>query len=455
MDRLEEAFPRHSWNLQTQPGGYTVTGGKGGISFSWQELLRGARELEGLAAELQLVATELEQAADHLKRLRVGFSFPGPALGAVGAVTAVAAAAQYQTSDFAGMADKVRTAASRYTLMEQRARRSFELSRRPGYGADGHRALVPQVSESDLWGHLGDEITAGLLVLGIMKFGMFETGPISTTLLQPEGKDRTVENYDSSLSGLLRRTGELGTVNGEAVEGVIEVSAIAVEGQPERYVVTIPGVQTWNPYDTEQPLDLTGSIAAISGSPHMARAVSEALKEAGASAGADVMLVGHSGGGLHARAVAANPAFVAEFDPKYVVTAGSPVGNTPLPDHAIGLNVQQKWDPVPGLDVRDPPDTPNNVTVEFQTPALEEPSSDAALAGHEIYNYATKAEKLETSEHPSVAPVVAGMAAFAPKGASVSSYKFKLARRGENTDEKPAKPQDPPDYPDIRWAKGR
>lgn len=447
MDRIEEAFPRHSWNRQTQPGGYTVLGGRGGISFSWQELLRGGRELEALAAELQIVSRELDQAAGHLKRLRGGFNFPGPATDAAGAATAAAAAVGWQTSEFADMAEKVRTAYSRYAANERMVRRSFELTTSPGRDAEGNRVLVPQVSEADAWWHWGDEATATLHSFAMEKLEIFEIGRISTTLLQPDDGDRSVENFDSSLSGLLRRTGELGTVNGSAVEGVIEVSALGVEGQPDRYVVTIPGIQDWALDDTGHPNDLAGSLAAISGTPYMTRAITEALKQAGAPEGADVMLVGHSGGGLHARAVAANPAFLAEFDPKYVVTAGSPVGNTPLPDQTIGLNLQQKSDPVPALDKRAAPDTPNNVTVEFQTPPEVEPSSDANIEEHEIYNYATKAERLEMSDHASVAPVVAGIAAFAPKGASVSSYKFKLERQTQDRKEER--------HPDYRWAKGR
>ncbi|GAB3270356.1 lipase family protein [Arthrobacter pigmenti] len=442
--RLDDVFPDHSWSLDTQPGGYTVLGGKGGISFSWQELLRGARELEALAAELRTVSRELDQAADGLKRLRSVFSLSGSVWRVAGAAAAAAAAAGRQTSEFADMAEKVRTAYSRYADNEHLVARSFELTTRPGRDAMGNRTALPQVSEGDSFRHWEDE-AAGYLA------GLFVTGPMSTTLLQPAGRDRSVENFDGSLSGLLQRTGELDTVNGESMEGAIEVAAITVDDQPERYVVIFPGIETWDINDTANPHDLAGSLAAISQSPYMADAVTEALKEAGAPAGADVMLVGHSGGGLHARSVAANADFLAEFDPRYVVTAGSPAGNIPLPDQTVGLNLQQKWDPVPGLDLRGAPDTVNNVTVEFQDPAIVDPSSDAALAGHELHNYVNKAEGLEMSEHASVAPVVAGMAAFAPKGASVSSYKFKLARKYDRT----ARSAASVDHPDYRWPKGR
>lgn len=440
--RLEEAFPDHSWSLDTQPGEYTVLGGKGGISFSWQELLRGARELEALAAELQTVSRELDQAADRLKELRSAFSLPGSGWRVAGAAGAAAASAGRQKSEFADMAEKVRTAYSRYVGNEQLVTRSFELTTRPGRDAMGNRTALPQVSEVDSFRHWEDEATGFLADL-------FVTGPMSTTLLQPAGGDRTVEHFDGSLSGLLQRTGELGTVNGESMEGAIEVAAITVDGQPERYVVIFPGIETWDLNDLGNPHDLAGSLAAISQSPYMADAVTEALKQAGAPAGADVMLVGHSGGGLHARSVAANADFLAEYDPKYVVTAGSPAGNIPLPDQAVGLNLQQKWDPVPKVDLRGAPDTVNNVTVEFQDAAIVEPSSDAAIPGHELHNYVNKAERLEVSEHASVAPAVAGMAAFAPKGASVSSYKFKLQRKSAT------KPPEIPNHPEYDWAKGR
>ncbi|WP_026819933.1 hypothetical protein [Arthrobacter castelli] len=450
-DGIEAAFPNHSWESAAQPGGYTVTGGKGGISFSWQELLRGAQELESLAFEIGRLYVDLEDAtADH-QRMRGFYSLPFYESRSYLALSHVCQAVLRQKSEFAATAEKVQQAFDRYAAAESTALRNFELSRRRGYDAEGNRTLLPQVTEADAWWHLGDGLAMGGQVLGITKFGVLEIGPISPSLLPAKDGDRIVEDFDGSLSGLIQRTGELDAVNGKDVDGAIEISAISVDGQPDRYVVTIPGTQSWISRKSGNPIDMAGNLAGLWGAPHMSAAVTDALKEAGATSGSAVMLVGHSGGGIHARNIASSPAFQADFDPKYVVTAGSPVGNNPLPDHTVGLNLQQRLDPVPATDLRAAPDTPNNVTVEFQTDPLTEPSSNETLKTHAVFNYANKAQQLETSDHASVAPVIAGIAAFAPKGASVSSYKFKLQRTGQDAERK----QRMDGKPDYTWAKGR
>lgn len=452
--KVEDIYPNHTWNLDTQPGGYTVTGGKGGVSFSWQELLRGAQELESLSSEFKKLSKEMEEYGNRLNRLQdiypvIRFEYMGTL-----PIIEVSRSVFYQGSEFGSMAEKVKRAYAGYAADETRALRSFERSYRPGVDAEGVKTMLPQVSEGDAFWHLGDELTAGAHYFAMKKYNAFKIGPISTTLLQSGDGDRSISNHDPSLSGLIQRTGELNAVDGEPVEGVVEVSKIEVEGSQPRYIVTIPGTQHWGGYDTDNPIDMAGNLAGLWGAPFMADAVSNSLRAAGAASGSDVMLVGHSGGGILARAVAADPAFLADFDSKYVLTAGSPVANTPLPDQTVGLNLQQKTDPVTGTDFRAAPDTPNNITVEFQTDALEEPA-DNEVDEHSVYNYSHKAADLESSEHASVAPVVAGVAAFAPKGASVSSYKFKLERTGQGGAMQKGRNSRKEDVEYGPWAKGR
>ncbi len=439
--RIEDAQPEHSWSLDTQPGGYTVTGGVGGISFSWSELLRGAKELEVLADGLRRVEAELKEATWQLTAFPTDPQLRSEATAVQIKVSNAGLQTSALAARFQDLADKLNTVFRNYANREgaQLAlHRNFELSTRPGYDAMGNRTRLPVVTEGDALRHFGDEAAAALMIVGNVLGSAFVPRPISTTLLPDHDGNREVDDYDSSLSGLVERTGRT-WADGDGVENVIEVAVIETEGGPGRYAVTIPGTKTFNPWEADNPLDLTGDLAAMTESPHMARAVTEALEEAGAPAGAPVMLTGHSGGGLHARAVAADPAFLAEFAPKYVITAGSPVGNIPLPEQTRGLNLQQKDDSVAAFDVRAAPDTKNNVTVKFHTDPLDDPHSGGKLGGHSVGNYAGKAELLETSDHPSVSTTVAGIAAFAPKGAKVSSYKFSLERQP-----KPRANQPPP-----------
>lgn len=449
---IDDALPKHSWTQDVQPGGFTVTGGVGGVSFSWSELLRGAKELEGLADELRRVGGELGEAALQLTAFPADPQLRAEASAVQSRVTNAAVETSALAARFQGLADHLNAAYRLYAALERSLVslllgnieeiglwRSFERGTRPGYDAMGNQTLLPVVTEGDAWFHGGDEATAAVMNGVNSHTGGFETGPISATLLPDGDSNREIPDFDGSLSGLMARTGSEWE-DGAGVENVIEVAVIEAEGRPDRYAVTLPGTKTWNPWDTDNPLDVTGDLAAISGSPHMARAVTTALQEAGAAPGAPVLLAGHSGGGLHARAIAANPAFLAEFDPKYVLTAGSPVGNTPLPDGTRGLNLHQNGDIVDDLDGRAAPDTKNNVTVEFQTEPLKDPQSGDELSAHSAANYAGKAELLETSDHPSVSTTVAGIAAFVPAGAKVSSYKFSLERRTHGAASSPTSP---------------
>lgn len=428
---IEDALPEHSWWVDVQPEGYTVRGGVGGISFSWTELLRGAKELEALADELRRVESQLNEAAWQLTAFPADPQLRSAAIAAQIQVTSAAGAASAHVDRFQDMAAHVESAFDTYAEVEgslTAQHRKFEMTARRGYDALGNRTMLPFVAEEDAWFHPGDELAATVRWATHILAGGFIARPITTTLIPDKAGNREVTDYDASLSGLVERTG-MNWADGDGVENVIEVVVIESEGHPERYAVTIPGTKKWNPWDTDNPLDLTGDLAAMTGSPHMANAVTEALKEAGAPSGAPVMLIGHSGGGLHARAIVADPAFLAEFDPKYVVTAGSPVGDIPLPDGTHGLNLQQKGEFVAALDLRIPPDTKNNVTVTFQTDPLDDPLSGEKMDGHSVGNYVGKAELLEPSDHPSVSTTVAGIAAFASSGAKVSSYKFSLERQ--------------------------
>ncbi|WP_026535552.1 hypothetical protein [Arthrobacter sp. H14] len=439
--RIEDAIPERSWFFSPLPDGYTVTGGVGGISFSWTELLRGAKELEVLADELRRVESELNECAWQLTTFPAEPQLRAEASAAQIQVANAAGEASAHVTRFQNLADHLRASYKNYADAEVPLAiklRNWELHTRAGYDAMGNRTMLPFVTEGDAWSHLGDEAASALMITGMIFGGGFIARPISTTLIPDKDGNREVTNYDSSLSGLVERTG-MNWVDGDGNENVIEVAVIETEGEPDRYAVTIPGTKEWSPWETDNPLDLTGNLAAMTGSPHMARALREALEETGAPSGAPVMLIGYSGGGLHARATAADPAFLAKFDTKYVVTAGSPAGDIPLPGGTQGLNLQQKDDIVTKADFRPPPDTKNNVTVEFQTHPRNDPDTGYLMDRHSLANYSAKAELLEVSDHPSVSTTVAGIAAFAPRGAKVSSYKFSLERQPLS----PPKPQPP------------
>jgi pimeloyl-ACP methyl ester carboxylesterase len=201
---------------------------------------------------------------------------------------------------------------------------------------------------------------------------------------------------------LLRR---IDTVYGTGEGNPVPHSAIALEkivhdGGRATWVVTIPGTQlgpsslgtafsmTSN-YDLMEGDELSGSTVGGRTADSTALVLA-ALEDAEVGADDEVVLVGHSQGGMVAASVAAltagsaataasspsgtsarpgPPGPVPETGgpPRYrvthVVTAGAPVGGMPLPPGVLGTHVENRQEGVSGLDGRGNPATTNQVTV--------------------------------------------------------------------------------------------
>ena len=144
-----------------------------------------------------------------------------------------------------------------------------------------------------------------------------------------------------------------------------------------RYVVYIPGTQTWAPRPGTNPFDLTSNLSAISktGFAGSERAVALAMTQAGIGPDSKVLLVGHSQGGM----VAAN--ISTRFAGSSVLTFGSPLGQLTGKLVAPTLSVEHERDPVPKLDSRPNPLATNWVTVR-QAFAGADPISQHEMAGY-------------------------------------------------------------------------
>ena len=152
--------------------------------------------------------------------------------------------------------------------------------------------------------------------------------------------------------------------------GRVRVVEVEAPGGGSAWVVAVPGTQAWSPRAAANPFDLTSDVRALTGEATLAAAgVTAALDRAMAAAGrtgqADpVLLVGHSQGGIHAAALATDPAFTAAHRVTHVVTTGAPVGAFPVPGSIRVLSVEHADDPVPTLDL-----TPNPGGLVLADPA--------------------------------------------------------------------------------------
>lgn len=135
--------------------------------------------------------------------------------------------------------------------------------------------------------------------------------------------------------------------------GAIAIQQIA--GPVPRYVVQLPGMQTYG--SASHPIDLPGAVAAVSSaSAAYDKAVVKAMQYAGVPNGAEVMLVGHSLGGIAAMNLAGNRMFNGEYvRVTHVITAGSPVSAKTVVrgSGTRVLEIENLNDIVPHLDNRD------------------------------------------------------------------------------------------------------
>jgi pimeloyl-ACP methyl ester carboxylesterase len=144
-----------------------------------------------------------------------------------------------------------------------------------------------------------------------------------------------------------------------------------------RYVVYIPGTQSWAPRSGTNPFDLTSNLSAISrtGFAGSERAVALAMTQAGIRPDSKVLLVGHSQGGM----VAAN--ISTRFAGSGVLTFGAPLGQLTGKLLAPTLSVEHERDPVPKLDSRPNPLATNWVTVRHALAGAD------PIAQHEMAGY--------------------------------------------------------------------
>ena len=185
-----------------------------------------------------------------------------------------------------------------------------------------------------------------------------------------------------------------------------------------RYVVYIPGTQSWDPRPGTNPFDLTSNLSAISktGFAGSERAVALAMTQAGIGADSKVLLVGHSQGGM----VAAN--ISTRFAGSKVLTFGSPLGQLTGTLIAPTLSVEHERDPVPKLDSR-----PNPLATDWVTVRHALAGSDP-IAQHEMAGYLGTALSIDDQQaDEGLSRIRKQIAGFAGESAG-QAYFFEVKR---------------------------
>lgn len=202
-----------------------------------------------------------------------------------------------------------------------------------------------------------------------------------------------------SLADLMRSLNDTNEIDHTAPDrhGAIQIQRIIDDGD-ERYIVYLPGTDDLSPIpDGEHARDMETSYQLIGGlDSAYGQGIQQAMIDAGLE-GKDVMLVGHSQGGMVSTSLAADPGFTQHFHVQHVVTAGSPTAQVPdLPSGTSAIHFENRGDAVPLLDGEDNPDQPDRTTVRF-----DEGTSDVG-DNHSIRHYVNGAAAADASTNGSI-----------------------------------------------------
>jgi hypothetical protein len=402
-------------------GFLTIRGGVGGMSFQLEELLRGVIQLDEVVQQLRDIEDEAIRVQDSLETFLYDSYDTGPA--AIDAVAESRKDVARVRQNLVEISANVRASHRDYEVVEASNGFRHELSlhemRFSGIGL-----LLPGRD-------MRHNIVRGVLVPPWTETRDILHGILESPLLgalQPRhvsigAMEQSAEQIEPSMAESLRRLERLHARN----SGEIEVIQFEQNGSSS-WMVLIPGTQPFSP--NTNPLDIPGIGDAVAyDSEEVVAAVGQALREAGADAGEQVVAVGHSQGGVHAMNLSRNQAFLSEFDLKYVLTAGAPVGGiTPEPGiSSLHLEHVQDW--VPGADGRVNSDTKDRVTVsltnEVKTPAGQDPGLGP---GHDQENYAAGAELVAASQDESLMASTAVFAGIVGTGGVARVSRIKLER---------------------------
>lgn len=291
----------------------------------------------------------------------------------------------------------------------------------PGVAAS--RLLTDDPGLADLAvGAAADRLSVGSVSVATSLLSLaFDDG---SPQVSPLGEDATEDaagpprTLAELMSGLARR--DLGQ------PGEIDVRLLAGADGRRYVVVDVPGTKDWSL--AEHNGDVTSPVTnlrAIAGQvTTYEQGIIDALHQAGVQPSDDVLLIGHSEGGMVAVDAAQHLSASGEFDISHVVTAGSPIGLIAgsVPDSVDVLAIENDGDVVPHLDDAANPDRVNVTTVTVAH------NQGSVLTDHSLpASYVPGAADIDASDDPSVRAYLAGLSGFL-NADSVQTLRYVITR---------------------------
>lgn len=249
-------------------------------------------------------------------------------------------------------------------------------------------------------------------------------GAVAVDNARPEAGVEWASWPPTGLGDLMERTATM--YAGPArprLPGQVAVQEVVGADGLRRYVVMIPGTEQWLP-GSSNPADITSDVQILGHRPNgYGEAIRGALRQAGAPPGSDVVLIGHSLGGMAAMSLAADPTFNGDaYRVTHVVTAGSPIaGSAPAAVDTRVLAVENSSDVVPHLDAAPNPNRPGWITVGYTE------QGGSLAADHDVVGYAWRMGELDRCPEPRVRAFLASLAPYT-SGMSASTTSWQAVR---------------------------
>lgn len=373
-------------------GSVAVTGGAYGIEANADELDSLSVRLGRIGDDGGLAAAGVRALADDPRLVGVGTAgvFDPANFALAAAIIDASRAADLATSEVYDLSTRVRRAADRYRDAEgQTGSNLWDLTK---------TALV--------------QFTAVGLVIDAIQVGRGSASVADRGLdlaCDTPGPPRTVTDL---FTALRRRDAGEG--------GEIDVRFLDSADGRRRVIVDIPGTKSWAPFSGDAA-SLQSDLDEIDGAASVYEdGVLEAMRRAGVTPTDQVMLVGHSLGGMVAATAARDAVRSGRFAITHVVTAGAPIGRyaAHIPRSVQVLALENTDDIVPHLDDdHRNPDRTNLVTVRGKV-----------AGGHHLDPaYEALAAEVDDSDDPSIRAYLKGAHGYL-SGREVSAHVYVVSR---------------------------
>jgi Alpha/beta hydrolase len=164
----------------------------------------------------------------------------------------------------------------------------------------------------------------------------------------------------------------------------------------DTYVVYLGGTIDPGTDPSTEPWDMTSNLSAMAQMDAGSyRATHEAMRQAGIDAQDNVIMVGHSQGGLVAALIAQS----GEFQVRDVVTVGAPIRHIELPPEVHVVALEHREDVIPSLSGVDAVGTTTHTVVTRSVFAHTPPPQGQVLPAHNLSRYIDTAALLDKNAH--------------------------------------------------------